>query len=237
LRKHRVLRFLLGVSLLPLCFAATLAVLEAINSANSSSSMFSRETIALFSGYAVWLAVWFFLPRPAKSYILAHELTHAISGLFFGAKVSNLNISAKGGSVSLSKTNLWIILSPYFIPFYTILLIAVYLLIGVFIHPVPYKALWIFLVGFTWSFHACFTLNSLLIRQPDIQMYGRIFSYAIIYFLNLLLVALWMIYTTPVSAGGFYDSLAANTISIYALLYEQTQRVVNKAVSLLRHAL
>jgi len=225
LRKHRGLRFLFGVSLLPLCFAATLSMLDAINAANSSSSMFSRETIALFSGYAVWLAVWFFLPRPAKSYILAHELTHAISGLFFGAKVSNLNISAKGGSVSLSKTNLWIILSPYFIPFYTILLIAAYLLTGIFVHPVPYKPLWIFMVGFTWSFHACFTLNSLLIRQPDIQMYGRIFSYAIIYFLNLLLVALWIIYTTPVSAGGFYDSFVAHTISIYALLYEQTKRV------------
>ncbi|MDA3926304.1 MAG: hypothetical protein PF904_16545 [Kiritimatiellae bacterium] len=234
MKKFKVLRFMLGLTLLPICIAATLSVLEAINAANSSSSMFSKETIALFSGYLVWLGIWFFLPRPAKSYILAHELTHAISGFLFGAKVSNLNVSSKGGSVSLTKTNLWIILSPYFIPFYTIIIIVAYLITGIFINPVPLKLLWVFLVGFTWSFHACFTLNSLMIRQPDIHMYGRIFSYVIIYCLNLAVVALWMIFTTEVSAAGIYESLQAHTISIYTLLYHQGIQAVNTAIRVVK---
>ena len=194
--------------------------------------MFSQETIALFSGYLVWLAVWFFLPRPAKSYILVHELTHAFCALLFGAKVSNLHISDKGGSVSLSKTNLWIILSPYFFPFYTCIVIAAWLITGVFLDPVPWKPLWLFLIGFTWSFHACFTLNSLLIRQPDIQVYGRIFSYVIIYLLNLILVAIWLICTTTVTAEGFYNSFLEHTASIYTMLYEQVAWLLHKLTNL-----
>jgi hypothetical protein len=228
-RLFKVLRFLLGLMLLPLCLAATFAVLETVNAVNRSTAIFSPETVALFSGYLVWLALWFFLPRPARSYILAHELTHALCALLFGAKVSNLNVTHRGGSVSLSKTNLWIILSPYFFPFYTFIVIAVWLLAGLFIDPVPFKPVWLFLIGFTWSFHACFTLNSLLIRQPDIQIYGRIFSYVIIYFVNLFLVALWVILTTAANTEGVYHSFLSHTISIYTLIYEQGAWVVTQA--------
>jgi len=232
--KFKVLRLILGVVLLPLCLAATLSVLEAVNAANRTNSMFSPETVALFSGYLVWLAIWFFLPRPAKSYILAHELTHALCAMLFGAKVSNLTVSHKGGSVSLSKTNLWIILSPYFFPFYTFIVIAIWLLTGLFIDPVPFKPVWLFLIGFTWSFHACFTLNSLLIKQPDVQIYGRIFSYVIIYFVNLFLVALWLILTTSASKEGVYDSFLSHTESIYTLIYEQGLRAVNQTIRLVK---
>ena len=141
---------------------ATLALLDAVNVASSVSSGFSIETIALASGYALWLVIWFFLPRPARSYILAHELTHARWGLLFGAKVNKLKVSHSGGSVSLSKTNLWIILAPYFFPFYTFIVIALWVVAGLCIRPVPFKPLWFFLIGFTWSFHACFTLHPAL---------------------------------------------------------------------------
>lgn len=217
-----------------MCLAATLAVLDTVNAAGSSSTFFSPETIALAGGYALWLALWFFLPRPAKSYILAHELTHALWALLFGAKVSKISVTGRGGSVSLSKTNLWITLSPYFFPFYTFIVMVVWLLTGLFFNPVPCRPLWFFLIGFTWSFHACFTLNSLLITQPDIQTYGRIFSYVIIYLINLILIAAWLIFSTAASAASVYESFAAHTGSIYTLLYEQAAWVVNKAAGVVK---
>ncbi|MFA7174120.1 MAG: hypothetical protein WC340_12065 [Kiritimatiellia bacterium] len=229
-RKFKTWRLLTGLALLPLCVAATLALLEAISSASRSSSVFSVETIALAGGYALWLVLWFFLPRPAKTYILGHELTHALWALLFGAKVSKLNVSRKGGSVSLTKTNLWIILSPYFFPFYTFVVIALWLLTRSFVTPVPFKPLWFFLIGFTWSFHACFTLNSLLVKQPDIQIYGRVFSYTIIYLINLLLIAAWLIFATAATAAGIYASFATHTTIFYTMLYQQAVWIFAKAV-------
>jgi len=232
--KFRVLRFLAGLALLPMCIAATRAVLDAVNAAGSSSAFFAAETTALAGGYALWLMLWFFLPRPARSYILAHELTHALWAVLFGARVSNIRVSERGGSVSLSKTNLWITLSPYFFPFYTFIVMAAWLLTGLMVDPVPFRPLWFFLIGFTWSFHACFTLNSLLITQPDIQSYGRIFSYVLIYLINLILIAAWLIFSTAASAASVYESFAAHTGSIYTLLYDHTAWVVNKAVGVVK---
>ena len=234
MRKYRIMRFVFGIALLPVCIAATLALLEAINTVSRSSTSFSRELIALSAGYVAWLAVWFFLPRPAKSYVLAHELTHAICGLIFGADVKKVNISESGGSVTLSKSNLWITLSPYFFPFYTVIVILAWIITGFFIKPVPWIPAWYFLIGFTWSFHACFTLNSLTITQPDIQIYGRIFSYVIIYFLNLMLIAAWLAGTTPGKASTLCDSFRDHTCSIYGLVYEKSVSTIKKAGRMLR---
>ncbi len=218
-----------GIALLPLCVGATTALLECINAANGPETFTAPESIALFGGYITWLILWFVLPRPARSYVLAHELTHAVCALLFGAEVEDIRVSDTGGSVSLSKSNLWITLSPYFFPFYTFVVIALYLSVSLFQQPVPWKPLWFFLVGFTWSFHACFTLNSLLTHQPDVQVYGRIFSYALIYVLNLLMVALWLIATTPVTARTLGGTFLDHTRATYALVLEQGAALLRKA--------
>jgi len=228
------MRFISGIALLPVCIAATLTLLEAVIRVSRSSSSFSRESIALAAGYVAWLSIWFFLPRPARSYVVAHELTHTICGLLFGADVKKLNITENGGSVTLSKSNLWITLSPYFFPFYTVIVILVWVITAYFIKPVPWLPLWYFMIGFTWSFHACFTLNSLSIRQPDIQIYGRIFSYVIIYYLNLMVIAAWLIGTTPVKASRLCGSFRDHTCSIYGLVYKKSVSTIKKAVRMLR---
>ncbi len=60
-------------------------------------------------------------------------------GLIFGARVGRLDIQPTGGSVHLTKTNTLITLAPYFFPFYTMLLVAIRLLLGLFLDPAPYR--------------------------------------------------------------------------------------------------
>jgi hypothetical protein len=230
----KVMRVLCGIALLPVCVGATAALLESVHAVNGPDTFSAPESVALFGGYITWLTLWFVLPRPARSYVLAHELTHALCALLFGAEVRDIRVSERGGSVSLSKSNLWITLAPYFLPLYTFMVIALYLAVSLFQQPVPWKPLWFFLVGFTWSYHACFTLNSLLMRQPDIQVYGRIFSYAVIYCLNLLMVALWLVATTPAETRTLAASFLAHTRSTYALIAEGSAALLRKAAGRLR---
>jgi hypothetical protein len=158
-------------------------------------------------------------------YVLGHELTHAVWGIAFGAKVSNLKVRDGGGSVMLTKSNVWITLAPYFFPFWTaiVALIALFVrLIMYFVNPdapFPVPWLWMFAVGFSWCFHACFTIRSLMQPQPDVQEYGRIFSWTLILVCNILGVLLWILCTTDVSVAVVLDRLMYYTLVAYKFTY------------------
>ncbi|HOE60597.1 MAG TPA: hypothetical protein P5125_04250 [Kiritimatiellia bacterium] len=210
----RLLRLIAGVLLLPLCVAVTLALLDTLRSIPDTGVLLSAETRTLLAGFFLWLGMWFFLPQPFRAYVVAHELTHAFWGALFGARVSDLRVSERGGSVRLSRSNLLITLAPYFFPLYTILVVLLRLLAGLFLNPMPCPLLWLFFVGFTWCFHITFTLQSLMTRQPDIQEYGRIFSYAVIYLFNLAGVGLWVVCTTTASFDTLATALALHTRTV-----------------------
>jgi len=216
----RLLRFLIGVALLPLCMAISQALLDTLRSIPDTSTLLSPETRALLSGYFLWLGMWFFMPQPVRVYVAAHELTHALWGLLFGARVRNVRITSEGGSVRLSKANMLITLAPYFFPLYTVLVILLRFLLGLFLQPLPLPFLWLFLVGLTWSFHITFTVQSLLLNQPDIQEYGQIFSYTIIYLFNLAGVGLWIVCTTPVNFSVFSSAVLLHTVDVYVSVYD-----------------
>ncbi|HPK37945.1 MAG TPA: hypothetical protein PLH01_06655 [Kiritimatiellia bacterium] len=236
-----MLRFLIGAALLPLCVAVSLALLDTVRSIPDTGVLLSPETRALLAGYFLWLGVWFFLPQPIRVYVIAHELTHAFWGLLFGARVSNLRVSSRGGSVRLTKTNLLITLAPYFFPLYTILVVLLYLLVGLFVRPMPFPLLWLFLVGLTWSFHVTFTLQSLMTSQPDIQEYGLVFSYTIIYLFNLAGVGIWIVCTTAATFDTFYASLLLHTSALYMAIHEtvvlQTKGICNTLIPSLKKLL
>ena len=218
----RLLRFLTGVALLPLCVAVTLALLDILGGLpHPADKLFSPETTWLLTGYFLWLAMWFFLPQPVKTYVVAHELTHALWGLIFGARVSRLKVTDKGGSVNLSKSNMMITLAPYFFPLYTVIVILAHWGIGLFVKPMPLPLLWLFLVGLTWSFHVCFTIQSLTTEQPDVNEYGRIFSYVVIYLFNLAGVGLWIACTTSASFDAFSLALVHHTSAVYASVSDE----------------
>lgn len=220
----RFLRFLIGATLVPLCIAVTMALLDLLRLIPAKShSLISPESTWLLTGYFLWLGMWFFLPRPVRAYVVAHELTHALWGLLFGARVSGLRVSDKGGSVRLSKSNMLITLAPYFFPFYTILVILLRAAIVFFVPQVPYPLLWLFLVGLTWGFHVTFTVQSLMISQPDVLEYGRLFSYTIIYLFNLTGVGIWIVCTTSLAFGDFFSAVLLHTFSVYASITDEVR--------------
>ena len=173
------------------------------------------ETLALVAGIAVFMVVWLLLPHPVKTYVFAHELTHALWGLLFFAKPSHLRVASSGGSVKLTKSNLLITLAPYFFPFYTFIVIIAALATWFFVRPLPFLPAWMFAVGFTWAFHILFTLDTLTTRQPDVALYGRLFSWSFIYIANVVIVLVWLAATTGLSFAELGDALLHRITSAY----------------------
>jgi len=184
----RFLRFLLALAALPLCAALGRALWVAVFASKelNAAEGLPAGAIAFAGGFVAFFALLLVCPSPMRTYVLGHELTHALWGLAFGARVSNIKVAASGGSVMLSKSNVWITLAPYFFPFYTAVVALIALVVRIFVDPLPWPLAWIFAVGFTWCFHVHFTLHALFQRQPDVLEYGRLFSWAFIWIANTL---------------------------------------------------
>jgi hypothetical protein len=205
---RRILLFLTGLALLPLCAVVTRTVVSLLMAAQPDSTILvPPAAIAFAVGFFLWLAVFAMLPTPMRTYILAHELTHALWALLSGAKVHGIKVKEDSGYVSVSDTNVFITLAPYFFPLYTVLVIVAYVFAGLFADMRPYYLIWVGLVGLTWSFHITFTLNTLLVRQSDIQQCGYLFSYVFIYLMNMTGIALWLVAVSSATVGHLLDFL------------------------------
>ena len=224
----KILRFVIGVLLIPICIAATRTVwLLARALQPHSASAMPIAVWGLLGGFAFWLLLFFTVPRPVRTYVLAHELTHALWGFLMGAEVSGLKVSKEKGSVNVSKNNFVITLAPYFFPLYTMLVLAVYYVLSLFWKVQQYDPWWLGLVGFTWGFHFTFTVTTLLQKQTDVQQYGYIFSYTLIYCLNVLGIGFWIVGVSPVTLKQMMKLMGNSTVHVWHLCQRSVEIVID----------
>ena len=207
----RWVKFIAGIFLLFPCAALTLAFFNlSVESAKGGEFSSVRE-MAWFGWSALFALVWFFGFKPLVIlYVLGHELTHAALVWLHGGRVHNFRAAWTGGHIVTDKANTWIVLAPYFVPFYTLAWLAAYgtamLLPGVEASPgILYAG-----IGFTWTLHLAFTIQMVLKGQPDLEYGGVFFSAAFIYLANLALISTILVAVSPgVSFWAFLQALLA----------------------------
>jgi hypothetical protein len=148
-------------------------------------------------GAILWLIAFFGLPRPILIYVFGHELTHALWVWLMGGRVSQFRVASDGGHVVTTKANFWIALAPYFFPIYSILAIAIYGVLSLFLNMQPYGRLLYAVIGVTWAFHFTFTCWMIPKNQTDLSDQGTFFSLVVIYLMNLLLLSVMLILASP----------------------------------------
>ncbi|MDF7800652.1 hypothetical protein P4C99_14335 [Pontiellaceae bacterium B1224] len=215
----KFIKMLIGVGLLPLCWAVSLSVYQLYQHSVKATADNPLEVWALPVGFLLWVLLFFLMPRPIRTYVLGHELTHALWALMMGGRIGKMKVGKSGGHVELSKTNFLITLSPYFFPFYTFIIIAVYYLLGFAVNVEPYRLWGLAAVGFTWAFHVTFTISMLSENQPDIQEHGRLFSYSVIYCANVLIIGLWMVMVGSPEITTFGSLIGQETIYAYTFVW------------------
>ena len=178
-----------------------------------------------FSLGAVLSIIWFlFLPRPVQLYVWGHEMTHALFVILSGGKVTAFEVSERGGHVLTDRNNIIIALSPYFVPFYSSIVLIIFMICGLFIdmsqhYLLPWGgsfsvlyALFAF-IGITWAFHLCFTIWMIGKDQPDLRINGAFFSFVLIVLVNLLVLSGLFIIAAPGYGPGQFVSLWMDTAS------------------------
>jgi hypothetical protein len=213
-------RFFLAVILLPVAAAVAWSFFYLLVYLGRSVSTVVLPFWLGLASYFIFQVIFF---RPLRTYVFGHELTHALVGLLSGARLKSFKVSSSGGSVVLTKTNVWIALAPYFIPIYTIVLIVLYSAGSRFWPFEPYRPYYLFAVGFTLSFHFGLTYFALAQGQSDLKQFGVFFSSILILIINCLLLTgvLKLLFPEHVSVSGFTRDSMQKALEIVGFVYQE----------------
>src|SRR5437773_4764433 len=205
-------KFIFAIFLLPICGVLTQTFFTVFARATVTQRLWAGEEFWFFSlGAVLWLIAFFGLQRPLVIYVFGHELTHALWVWLMGGGVSRFRVSRDGGHIVTSKANFWIALAPYFFPIYSILAIAVYGALSLFVNMQPYGRLLYAVIGATWAFHFTFTCWMIPKNQTDLSDQGIFFSLVVIYLMNLLLLSVMLILASPdITFASFGADLVTN---------------------------
>lgn len=144
-------------------------------------------------GAVVYVAIERLFTKPMSLYVIGHELTHALTGFLSGAKIHSIKASAKGGEVRLSKSNIFVALSPYIVPLYALVLIALYALVRIWYQRPPLVYFFQFMLGATLAFHWSMTYAAIHKKQPDLKIIGVFLSTVLILIGNTLILGVFCV--------------------------------------------
>lgn len=226
LRRHRFWNFIIGLGLLPFACILTSALFHALSHASVQQRnipfWMTHEFLMFGLGGAAWLAwtaISLFIwrePRPVSLYVLGHEWTHAIAAMLFNGKVKKIHVSSEGGYIITDKYNFYIALAPYLWPIYSAIVLMIWGCVGWFNEALYHREWFLGALGFTWMFHLTFTLWMLPKGQSDFHGPGKVFSFALIYLANVLLLGLAIIPLAPeVTLASYWDALTTSFVSFY----------------------
>lgn len=224
----RFLKGFIGLLLLPACVGVSRTIHGLLLQLSGGTwSGWSPDVWALLGGFSLWIFIYFVMPRPMRTYVLAHELTHALWAWLMGVSVLGMKVSKRGGHVLLTKSNFLITLAPYFFPFYTLCVILIHAVLSLFFDTSPYDAIWLGWIGLTWGFHLTFTLSMIKVGQSDIREHGALFSYAIIYSFNLLGIGIWLVAVSDLTWTEWTHALGRDVSQVYLWLGAWIMHVVH----------
>lgn len=188
------MRWTLGVVLLPLCWVTTWTFLSRFSQAAVYQDFWKTAEFWYFAIGSLLMVGWFWSGLLQTFflylYVLGHELTHAVFVLLWRGKVTDFHVSAEGGYITTNKTNLVIALSPYFVPFWAVVIAVFYAGARCFADmPQHWDRVFYALMGLTWTFHMAWTLWMIPRDQPDLKENGTFLSLVVIYLANLIVLA------------------------------------------------
>ncbi len=185
---HKFLKFLLALVLLPLTVLVVvedvrilLGVLEHIGAA-----------LSFVLGAAVYTGIHYLFYNFSRMYVFIHEMTHALAAVLCGIRIKDVSIGKDSGYVKMSRTNTFVVLAPYFVPGYVLIVAMLYAGLSIFIDLTPYRQAVLFFIGFFMAFHFIQTFHTLWeVDQPDLKLAGgKFFSCVSIVLANMLVLAL-----------------------------------------------
>ena len=159
-----IIKFILGISLLPFVYAVSVAFLNEFSIVEASWQAY------FWSGIITLLIIYLFIWEPVIVYTKGQRLLEA----FFNFFKPLLRVA------------------PYLLPIYTIILFIIYSLSSLVIKSSWLLSYSVFLIGFTVALHLVFSARSIRSKKGDFLKANYIFGFSFVYIINLIIVAIFM---------------------------------------------
>jgi hypothetical protein len=160
-KSFAVIKFILGVCLLPFVYSSTVAFL------NEFSLVEKPLQNCFWSGIITLLMIYLFVWEPAIIYTKGYKLLELIFN-FFKPLVR---------------------VAPYLLPIYAIILFIAYALLSLVVKSRWLIEYSIFLFGVTITLHLIFSAKAIRAKKGDFLKANYIFGFSFIYAVNLMLLA------------------------------------------------
>ena len=204
----RVFRFIIGLLLSIPCAVTAITLFQRVSERNEETQeSFINEfwNTSEFFYFAVgcglcatWLLSGIFRKAWLYLYVLGHELTHVLFIYLSFGRVSGFSVGLDGGYVVTNKSNVLIALSPYFVPFWSLVSLIVLAPIAYFLEEPPFYEPFLFgIIGSTWTFHLLFTCWMIPRDQPDLKENETFFSLMLIILANIILLSGLLCFASP----------------------------------------
>lgn len=172
------------------------------------------------------------MPVLVYVYVLGHELTHALAAKLCLGKVQAFKIDLNGGYVETDADNLFIALSPYFIPLWMCVWLMVLWLVK-FVYPFEEWEAWFYAgFGFWWSFHLYWTAWVIPREQPDMLENGVLFSLLLIMIMNIGILLVVLYAFGVLSPSGYMENFLQAAQQMYDSASDLYVWLTNTAVNL-----
>ncbi|MBN1871456.1 MAG: hypothetical protein JW800_02680 [Candidatus Omnitrophica bacterium] len=217
---RRSIKTIIGILLLPLVVSVSRAFYGQFGNIDI---FLSKGQQYFLLGIGTYCFIQLFIFKPVYVYVLGHEAMHALATWICLGKVTSFKVSTDGGSITTSKSNLFISLSPYFIPIYSLAVIVLYYLINhVFTDGLIRPSYFMLVLGLTIAFHIVMTVDTLKTRQPDLIKAGYLTSSIFIYVINMTVVALaFGLLFEGFSFRSFMSGAYTGSLDIYRAVFNQ----------------
>jgi len=160
-RAFAVVKFIAGICLLPFIYSFSVAFL------NEFSAVEKPVQNSFWAGVVSLLVLFLFIWEPAILYAKGQRLLEAVF-CFFKPLVK---------------------VAPFLLPIYTVIVFLAYGLSAVIFKSTAPLKNFIFLAGFTMALHLIFGARSIRSKQGDFLKANYIFGFALIYIINISLLA------------------------------------------------
>lgn len=212
-----VIKVVLIFLFIPIVIASTKALFLTMESLN----FLNFRVHFLIGGFFIYPIFHIIIFKPIYIYAIGHEIVHVLATWLCGGKVTSFHISHDGGSVTTTKTNAFITLSPYFVPIHAIFLFILYWALSRFFDMSRFSDEFMFFMGFLLGFHLIMTVEVMKTKQVDISQTGYFFSVPLIYIANIFIsvLVLYLLFKSDISLTWFLKNVLALSKEIYINIF------------------
>jgi hypothetical protein len=161
-RIFNIIKFLLGICLLPFVYSSTVAFLAEMGALDAAFADY------FWRGVISFVVIYLFVYEPVVIYNKGQKILEAVFR-FFAPLVK---------------------VAPYVLPIYTIILLLIYSAYAAISGSSDALKYFVFLFGFSISLHLIFGAKSLRSRQGDFLKGNYIFGFGLVYIINIFILVL-----------------------------------------------